>query len=779
MPVSESQVGITQFISSHSPFRAILKQTVDDFVVNEILLSGKVARVTHLPCFTPKKRSPTHNTPSVEINASTVDFSTLDVLLPSATPASPFVIPFLNANERSPVTLPACNDKAVRTKIHAWFRDNISSVVTDTVETPEGKSIRIRQRGSCRPWKRRRTNRGTRPSDAGNDNTFDPRESHIPGVTRLTSRTRVSFLLWKQNRDTTDALASLARMLHIPPSAFSYAGTKDKRAVTTQLVHARGLSESSLAYANRTLQRQYRGGRMLVANYRILSEDEALSVLRLGDLKGNRFTLALRDLELVGDPHSDFENVKVAVNSVRTRGFVNYFGLQRFGSGVSPTHETGFAFLRGDFEEVCRRILLPLKVGEHEKDGMRPDRQRFVSSMERFARKEASARQVLHDIPAWMHVEKAVIESFVDDEKRKVGKYDYKKAFSRLPRNLRRMYGHAVQSYLWNVMASERICRARPDVEERMFAIAGDLILEKEDSVGEFNHETKVRSVTEEEEREKSISVYRVLIPVVGSLVPLPETGYEMVKKILVEQKVDLEKHQESEYGMKGTYRRLLAKPEDVEMEIVTYKDRYSELIPSNISKLLMESTRQDKSVGNETKSETINGGAERKNKCGEEDDLGGKDTDALKEEAIALDNGQHKAVRPQTCETGVKVVNTENKIEEIETQTYASQKKVDVKPDESHIIEDRGVVGYDTNDANGLADVAGDIKGDSDVNKDVSNKENDVERKALILSFSLGCAEYATMLVRELTGQDSSTANQKRLQGAADALKHKELDEK
>ena len=96
--------------------------------------------------------------------------------------------------------------------------------------------------------------------------------------------------------------------------------------------------------------------------------------LRLGDSMGNRFSVVLRELALAGPSpcgggggergggdgggSSGGGDVEVealscacaaAVASVRACGFVNYFGLQRFGSGEGePTHLAGAALLRGE-----------------------------------------------------------------------------------------------------------------------------------------------------------------------------------------------------------------------------------------------------------------------------------------------------------------------------------------------------------------------------------------------------------------------------------------------
>ena len=58
--------------------------------------------------------------------------------------------------------------------------------------------------------------------------------------------------------------------------------------------------------------------------------------LQLGSLAGNAFTIVLRGLQ----PHN-LEQVSSAATQLKEHGFVNYFGLQRFGSGSIGTHEVG------------------------------------------------------------------------------------------------------------------------------------------------------------------------------------------------------------------------------------------------------------------------------------------------------------------------------------------------------------------------------------------------------------------------------------------------------
>lgn len=148
------------------------------------------------------------------------------------------------------------------------------------------------------------------------------------------------------------------------------------------------------------------GAIVLLGNFSYVTEP-----LKLGDLSGNRFSIVLRNLALpkaetdstsngagdssaegsaavTGDAEEDKEalaaataaaeeaavvqmgaNLEETINQrcawVKERGFINYFGLQRFGSGGAPTSEVGLAMLKEDWEGAVRLIMTP-RLGENE-----------------------------------------------------------------------------------------------------------------------------------------------------------------------------------------------------------------------------------------------------------------------------------------------------------------------------------------------------------------------------------------------------------------------------
>ncbi|KAL9266930.1 hypothetical protein AKJ16_DCAP18088, partial [Drosera capensis] len=106
-------------------------------------------------------------------------------------------------------------------------------------------------------------------------------------------------------------------MLGIQSKSFGFSGTKDKRAVTVFKMHTSRLASLNNSYVN--------------------------DGLLLGQFLGNQITITLRGV--VAD---SLDIIKESADALGKQGFLNYFGLQRFGSGTAPTHIIGAALLRGE-----------------------------------------------------------------------------------------------------------------------------------------------------------------------------------------------------------------------------------------------------------------------------------------------------------------------------------------------------------------------------------------------------------------------------------------------
>jgi tRNA pseudouridine13 synthase len=153
------------------------------------------------------------------------------------------------------------------------------------------------------------------------------------------------LLLQIRKRETnTQWLArQLASFAGVPPRDVSYAGLKDRHAVTTQW------------YSIRLAGRAEADWRRLESDQiEILRVERHRRKLRPGALKGNRFLLVIRALS--GRP----EKLEEQLGQIRELGMPNYFGEQRFGQdyGNLQHAERLFSGKAGAIDRKLRGLLI-------------------------------------------------------------------------------------------------------------------------------------------------------------------------------------------------------------------------------------------------------------------------------------------------------------------------------------------------------------------------------------------------------------------------------------
>ncbi|KRX21617.1 Microfibrillar-associated protein 1 [Trichinella nelsoni] len=201
------------------------------------------------------------------------------------------------------------------------------------------------------------------------------------------------FVIYKENTDSNVAIAKIAKLLRISPKTICIAGTKDRRAVTTQRASAYRLEAGQLLQLNNRLH----GVRVGNCAYKP-------NGIFLGDLNGNRFTIVLRNVK----ENTDF--VEECIKQWKEVGFINYYGAQRFGTGPVHTHEVGKLMLHRKWKEAAELLLQP-----HSNEISECDSNPIASDDGENNRKEL------------------------------------------IPRNLRNLYIHSYQSIVWNRMVSRRV----------------------------------------------------------------------------------------------------------------------------------------------------------------------------------------------------------------------------------------------------------------------------------------------------------------------------------
>jgi len=229
----------------------------------------------------------------------------------------------------------------------------------------------------------------------------------------------------KKNWDTHHLVREISRQLRISQKRISWAGTKDKRAVTRQRISIMNLDESELK--NITLP-----------DLKIKVLGRTNRSVGLGDLLGNRFKITIRDLTCP-EPKSRLAAITDEIASLK--GVLNYFGVQRFGDTRPVTHKVGEALVRGDMEGAVFTYLAMPFPGELERT--KEAREQLWQSRD--------VSLALKSFPGYLHHELAMLNFLVEHPR------DYAHAFDVLSLNLRRLFVHAYQSYLFNKILSKRL----------------------------------------------------------------------------------------------------------------------------------------------------------------------------------------------------------------------------------------------------------------------------------------------------------------------------------
>lgn len=246
-----------------------------------------------------------------------------------------------------------------------------------------------------------------------------------------------------QNWETNRLVRELARNLHISRRRIGFAGTKDKRALTTQSFSFENVAPEAVT-----------GLRM--KDLEVLDVHRSDRPLELGDLVGNRFRVVVRDLTI--SPEKAAAVVEETARQLRVfGGFPNFFGEQRFGSVRPITHVVGRHIVRGEFREaVDAYVANPL-------EGENPESYEVRAAL----RDTGDIRTALRSYPRSYGFEKAILNHLA------VEPDDFVGALRQLPFNLLMMFVHGYQSYLFNRILSERMRRGIPIHEP----VAGDLVL--------------------------------------------------------------------------------------------------------------------------------------------------------------------------------------------------------------------------------------------------------------------------------------------------------------
>ena len=221
-----------------------------------------------------------------------------------------------------------------------------------------------------------------------------------------------------KNWDTHVLVKELSRKLNIGQKSIGFAGTKDKRAITTQHFSIK-TSVDNLPKID-------------LENIGVDFLHSSIKPIRLGNLVGNKFRIKV----------TNSDNNKDKINNIFSdlNGFFpNYFGVQRFGSVRPITHIVGEKIVNGDYEGAVFDYLTlssPKFAGHEGREYLSKTRD-FTKSLEKFPPHMMFERQLLGHLSR--------------------NAEDYTGAILQLPENLSKMLVHGYQSLIFNKVLDMRI----------------------------------------------------------------------------------------------------------------------------------------------------------------------------------------------------------------------------------------------------------------------------------------------------------------------------------
>jgi tRNA pseudouridine13 synthase len=227
------------------------------------------------------------------------------------------------------------------------------------------------------------------------------------------------FSVEKSGIETFYMLGYLAKQNRIPLSEISVAGLKDKHALTRQFL---------------TIPSRYDLRPLKEKNLSVKFLGFSDTKLKLGDLRGNRFEVTVRDIKK-GELDGIYEKAK----TLPLFGVPNYFDSQRFGSALGGEFIMK-RVLKKDYEKAVKIFLTGYSKSENR-------------------RSKDEKRRLLAAWPdlAGVRVQNSVTRNIIDEY---LGKKDWLAAYRKIPQNLREMFVSAYQSWLWNECIKELLRKA-------------------------------------------------------------------------------------------------------------------------------------------------------------------------------------------------------------------------------------------------------------------------------------------------------------------------------
>lgn len=307
------------------------------------------------------------------------------------------------------------------------------------------------------------------------------------------------ILIEKNGKTTLDVVLDIAKYMRISRKRMGFAGMKDKSALTRQWLCVSNITKEELPNFEDFLY-----------NVKVLDIQQNQKKLRIGQLKGNKFRIAIRNTQ---NPSEDKEIAQEVLKSLEVTGVPNYYGYQRFGEIRSNTHLVGKCLVEGNIKKAVDTYIGNPSEGEYSQ--IYEARQLYD---------QGKLEESYQLMPKSMRYEKYMLHELIAANKKgEIQEKDYIKAIESLPKPLKRMFVNAYESYLFNKIINER---SKIGINKYF---EGDIIIDKDEH---WIHDI------DEETIEEDIQNFKLdpTAPLIGSKVPIAEGKQGQIEKKVIEE---------------------------------------------------------------------------------------------------------------------------------------------------------------------------------------------------------------------------------------------------
>jgi tRNA pseudouridine13 synthase len=174
----------------------------------------------------------------------------------------------------------------------------------------------------------------------GEISEIEPRENKEP-LPQFSPFTIYADLV-KVGISTSQAIFSLAKSLNIKPDKIGYGGFKDINAITSQRV----------SFPRADFQILENIKKVSFPNFFLTNFSFGKGTISPGKIFGNRFTIFVRTKEKLKE-----ELIAKKIDEIKEKGFLNFYGPQRFGTPRLLSHHFGKLILQGKYKEAVLDFL--------------------------------------------------------------------------------------------------------------------------------------------------------------------------------------------------------------------------------------------------------------------------------------------------------------------------------------------------------------------------------------------------------------------------------------